>query len=149
MRDSTERHPTVQLSIRNLDGVVEAVTVGPAMTTVRTRLPGGQDVTAAITSEAAAELDLRAGASVRVLVKSTEISVALGEVGRVSIRNLLPGIVTAVDNGEVMSTVKLDIGNGDVLTATITREAAGELGLAIGVAVTAMVKSTDVAIARP
>lgn len=47
------------LSIRNqLPGTVTTVTPGEAMATVRIRLDGGQDLTAAITLESIAELGL-------------------------------------------------------------------------------------------
>jgi len=137
----------MKLSIRNrLAATVESVTTGPAMTAVHARLAGGQDITAAITSEAAADLQLQPGTPVEVLIKATEISVALDPVGRVSIRNLLPGTIAAVDHGEVMTTVKIAISGGDLLTAAITKESAQELDLDVGLAVTALVKSTDVAI---
>jgi molybdate transport system regulatory protein len=47
------------------------------MTTVRVRLTGGQAVTASITREAVDELELRPGVAVRVLVKSTEVMLAV------------------------------------------------------------------------
>lgn len=137
----------MRLSIRNrFAATVESVSAGPAMTAVHARLAGGQDITAAITSEAATDLQLQPGTSVEVLIKSTEVSVALDPVGRVSIRNLLAGTINAVDHGEVMTTIKIEVQGGDVFTAAITKESAEELDLAVGVAVTALVKSTDVAI---
>jgi len=137
----------MQLSIRNrFPATVEAVTSGPAMTAVSVRLDGGQRITAAITSEAAEDLGLHADQAVEILIKSTEISVALDTVGRVSIRNLLPGTITAVNHGEAMSTVKIAIAGDDMLTAAITRESADDLGLEPGTTVTAMIKSTDVAV---
>jgi molybdate transport system regulatory protein len=140
----------MKLSIRNvLDATVESVKVGPAMSTVHARLAGGQDVTAAITSDAAADLDLEPGTKVTVLIKSTEVSIAVDPFGRISLRNVLAGTITAVDHGEVMTTTKVEITGGDVLTAAITKESAEELKLAVGMPVAALVKSTDVAIAVP
>jgi molybdate transport system regulatory protein len=117
------------------------------MTAVVARLAGGQKVMAAITREASQDLGLEAGMPVAVLIKSTEIGVAVGDVGRVSIRNLLPGRVLSVDHGEVMTSVKIQAEGAHVLTAVITRESAEELGLRADLGVTAMVKSTDVAVA--
>jgi molybdate transport system regulatory protein len=138
----------MQLSIRNrFDATVESVTAGPAMTAVRTRLASGLEITAAITSDAAADLDLTAGTAIQVLIKSTEVGVAVDPVGRVSIRNLIPGTVQSVDHGTAMTVVKIDLTDGGVLTSAITSESAGDLGLAAGMPVTALVKSTDVSIA--
>ncbi|MEU8075043.1 TOBE domain-containing protein [Catellatospora citrea] len=45
--------------------------------------------------------------------------------------------------------MKLSMEDGRTLTAAVTREAAEDLGLADGDAVTALVKSTDVSVAAP
>lgn len=137
----------MSLSMRNqLPGTVTAVTPGEAMATVRIRLGGGQEITAAITREAVAELGLAEGSAVRALVKSTEVSLATGMVNGLSIRNRLPGTVTGVATGGAMATVKVTIEGGE-LTAAITADAVTELGLADGSAVTALIKSTEVALA--
>lgn len=64
-----------------------------------------------------------------------------------SIRNQLPGSVTAVHPGEVMAAVDLRLDGGQALTAAITLEAVRELALAPGTAVQALVKSTEVSLA--
>ena len=48
------------------------------MATVKVRLDGGQDLTAAITRESVTELGLAEGTVVRALIKSTEASLATG-----------------------------------------------------------------------
>jgi PadR family transcriptional regulator AphA len=67
---------------------------------------------------------------------------------RLSARNQLRGTITAVHHGEVMSTVKAVLGDGQPLTAAITKDAAEELDLAPGDEVVMVVKSTEVIIAR-
>jgi molybdate transport system regulatory protein len=64
-----------------------------------------------------------------------------------SIRNQLPGTVTAVHSGEVMATVLIRLAGGQDLTAAITVEAVDELALTEGRAVRALVKSTAVSLA--
>ncbi len=138
----------MRLSIRNqLDGVVEEVRPGEVMGTVRVRLDGGQEVTAAVTLEAVEELGLAAGQAVTVLVKSTDVALALGPVGPMSIRNRIPGTVAGVEPGAVMSTVKVAVAGGATLTSAVTKDAAEDLGLATGDAVTVLVKATEVAVA--
>jgi molybdate transport system regulatory protein len=140
----------VRLSIRNqFPGTVTAVAVGEVMSTVKVRLDGGQEVTAAITAEAVRDLGLAEGGAVQVLIKSTEVAVAMGAVGAISIRNRIPGVVAAVEHGVVMTTVKITLDSGAVLTAAITRDGAEDLDLAEGDAVTALVKSTEVSLALP
>jgi molybdate transport system regulatory protein len=137
----------MSLSIRNqLPGTVTAVTPGEAMATVRVRLSGGQDLTAAITRESAEDLALSPGTAVRALVKSTEVALATGRVEGLSIRNRLPGPATALTTGAAMASVAVAV-EGAELTAAVTRQAADDLGLAVGVTVVALVKSTEVSLA--
>ena len=64
---------------------------------------------------------------------------------RLSTRNQLTGTVTEVTVGAVMATVKVRLDGGDqIVTASITKEAVEELGLAPGTAATVLVKSTEV-----
>ncbi|MFC9929035.1 molybdopterin-binding protein [Streptomyces sp. NPDC127190] len=135
------------LSIRNqLPGTITAVHPGEAMATVKLRLDGGQDLTAAITLEAARDLGLAEGTAVRALVKATEVALATDPVGRVSIRNQLPGTVTDLAAGAAMATVKIAIEGGE-LTSAVTRESVTALGLATGSSVVALIKSTEVSLA--
>ncbi|MFG2474536.1 molybdopterin-binding protein [Streptomyces fagopyri] len=138
----------MSLSIRNqLPGTVTSVTSGEVMATVRLRLDGGQDLTAAVTTEAVEDLGLTRGSAVRALVKSTEVSLATGPVEGVSIRNQLPGTVTDVATGGAMARVKLSVAGAE-LTSAITRDAATELGLTAGSAVVALIKSTEVSLSN-
>jgi molybdate transport system regulatory protein len=138
----------MRLSIRNqLPGTVVSVASGGAMSTVKVRLAGGQEITSAITAESARDLGLAEGVAVRALVKSTEVSVATGLVNDMSIRNRMSGVVSSIDHGTVMSTVKIALPSGELLTAAITRDAADDLKLGSGSEVTALVKSTEVSLA--
>ncbi len=72
---------------------------------------------------------------------------ATGRVEGLSIRNRLPGTVTALTTGDAMASVRVAV-EGAELTAAITREAADDLGLSsVGVPVVALVKSTEVSLA--
>jgi len=66
---------------------------------------------------------------------------------KLSTRNQLVGTVTAITTGEAMAVVKIKLDDGPELTSSITKEAADDLGLAVGSKVTALVKSTEVALA--
>jgi molybdopterin-binding protein len=72
-----EEKPDMRLSARNqLRATVTAVTHGEVMSTVKVTLPDGQQLTAAITKDAALDLDVAPGDDVVVIVKSTEVMVA-------------------------------------------------------------------------
>ncbi len=64
---------------------------------------------------------------------------------QLSTRNRLPGEVTEVTKGEAAAKVTLRVGDNHMV-ALITRESADELGLEVGMQVTALVKATDVMI---
>src|SRR3954464_6501757 len=64
-----------------------------------------------------------------------------------SARNRFPGTVTSVEVDGVMALVEIQAGPHRV-TAAITRDSVEELGLAEGVAATAMVKATSVMVER-
>ena len=66
---------------------------------------------------------------------------------RLSTRNQLPGTIVEVNLGAVMATVKVRLDGGEqVVTASITKDAAVELGLAVGQSATVLIKSTEVTI---
>ncbi|MDF2271682.1 TOBE domain-containing protein [Streptomyces coacervatus] len=135
------------LSIRNqIPGTVTAVTPGEVMATVKVRLTGGQDITAAITLESVEDLGLASGTAVRALVKSTEVSLATAPVEGLSIRNQLPGTVTDVATGGAMASVKVAVDGGE-LTSAITKDAVTDLALSAGTPVVALIKSTEISLA--
>jgi molybdopterin-binding protein len=66
---------------------------------------------------------------------------------RLSTRNQLKGTIAEVQLGAVMATVKVRLDGGDqIVTASITKDAAEELGLTEGQPATVLVKSTEVMI---
>jgi molybdate transport system regulatory protein len=68
----------MRLSTRNqLAGTVDNVALGGIMASVKVTLKSGETITAAITREAAEELGLASGSSVTVLVKATEVMLAV------------------------------------------------------------------------
>ncbi|MFJ9341516.1 molybdopterin-binding protein [Streptomyces sp. NPDC101733] len=137
----------MSLSIRNqIPGTITSVTAGEAMSTVKVRLAGGQDITAAITTDAVKDLGLAEGTAVKALVKSTEVSLATGPVEGISIRNQIAGTVTDVATGGAMGSVKVAVEGGE-LTAAVTKDAVEALGLTAGTSVVALIKSTEISLA--
>jgi molybdate transport system regulatory protein len=68
---------------------------------------------------------------------------------QLSARNQLKVKVDSVTHGHVMSTVKVTLPDGQHLTAAITRDAAEELQFAPGDDVVAVIKATEVMLAKP
>ena len=65
---------------------------------------------------------------------------------KLSARNQLAGTVRNVNEGAAIANVEIDVG-GQRLVASITVEAARELGLREGAEVTAVIKASDVILA--
>ncbi len=83
------------------------------------------------------------GATVRVRVHARDVALAVGEPGRLSIRNRLPATVSALQARRTGIDVRLDLG-GEVLLARLTADAVQDLGLAAGSKVTALIKAVAV-----
>jgi len=67
---------------------------------------------------------------------------------QISARNALRGIVREITGDGVLCEVTLDLGNGQEVVSVITRASAQRLGLKPGVEATALIKSTEVLLAR-
>ncbi len=63
---------------------------------------------------------------------------------KLSARNQLKGTVTEINEGAVNAIVKIDIGGGNVISATISMASVKELGLAVGKEAYAVIKATSV-----
>src|SRR5262245_21210230 len=68
----------------------------------------------------------------RVGVYPRRSSRSEGNQMKLSTRNQLPGTVVSVAQGEAMAVVKVRLDGGQVLTSSITRDAAEDLGLGEG-----------------
>jgi molybdopterin-binding protein len=66
---------------------------------------------------------------------------------KISARNVLKGKVVEVVKGQTTAHVRIDIGGGKVVTASITNEAVDDLGLAVGKEAHAVIKASDVLVA--
>jgi len=66
---------------------------------------------------------------------------------KISARNQLKGTVVDVTKGATTSHVRIDIGGGVIVTASITNEAVDQLKLVKGSAASAVIKASDVMVA--
>jgi molybdopterin-binding protein len=67
---------------------------------------------------------------------------------KISARNQISGTIVGITPGTVNGSIKVDIGNGTIVTANITEEAIADLGLAEGETVTVIIKASDVMIGK-
>jgi molybdopterin-binding protein len=66
---------------------------------------------------------------------------------KISARNTLKGKIVEVPEGATTAHVRFDIGNGVVMTSSITNAAVNELGLVVGGEAYAVIKASDVMVA--
>ena len=66
----------------------------------------------------------------------------------ISARNGIKGKVADVKLGEVMASIKIEVTEPGVITAIITRESAEDLDLKEGDEVKAIIKSTEIMVAK-
>jgi molybdate transport system ATP-binding protein len=86
-------------------------------------------------------LDLPVGASVRVRLRARDIILSLNPPESLSALNVLPGIISAIEESFGASVdVTLDCG-GNSLVASVTRKSVERLGLKVGLPVHALIKS--------
>jgi molybdate transport system regulatory protein len=67
---------------------------------------------------------------------------------KISARNRLKGTVKNVEKGIVTSKIKIEITTPATITAVITKEATEELNIKVGDTVEAVVKATEVMVAK-
>jgi molybdopterin-binding protein len=68
---------------------------------------------------------------------------------KLSARNQLKGKILKVDEGLITAKVMLDLGNGNVISAIISKDAIADLNLKPGDVAYAIIKSTEVIIGTP
>jgi len=67
---------------------------------------------------------------------------------KISARNRLKGVVKSVEKGDVIAKVKMEISAPATITALISREAVEDLNIKAGDKVEAVIKATEVMVAK-
>jgi len=67
---------------------------------------------------------------------------------KLSARNQIKGKIVGVTKGQTTAHVRIDIGGGVVVTSSITNEAVDELALKTGDDAFAVIKASDVMVAK-
>jgi len=67
---------------------------------------------------------------------------------RLSARNIIKGKILKVTRGATTAHVRIDVGGGTVITASITNEAVLELKLKAGEQAYAVIKASDVMVGK-
>ncbi|MBP8850869.1 MAG: TOBE domain-containing protein [Breznakibacter sp.] len=68
---------------------------------------------------------------------------------KLSARNQLKGKIVSVEEGLITGKVTMDLGNGNIISAIISKDAIADLSLKVGDSAFAIIKSTEVIIGTP
>ncbi len=136
----------MKISARNvLAGTVEKVTKGAVNAEINLQLEGGEKVAAIITNASANALKLKKGAAAFAVMKASEVMIGTDMDGaKLSARNVLPGVVSKVEDGAVNSVVTLALSGGSTVVAVITKASVKSLGLKKGTKASAIIKASNV-----
>ncbi len=81
------------------------------------------------------------GRPLRVLIRATDVSLAPGETGPISIRSALSGCIGTIEPEGATAAVTVRLKGGGEIVSLVTRRALHDLGLAAGAPVRALVKA--------
>ncbi len=139
----------MQISARNqLMGKIGEIKQAKVNAEVSIVLKSGVVLVSTITNSAVEELGLHSGDEVVGIIKASSVLISNALNVATSARNKLAGVVTDIKLGEVNAQVSIDIGQNDVVVATITTDSVRNLGLSIGGRVCAIIKSSSILIGK-
>lgn len=90
---------------------------------------------------------LEIGEKVTLIFKETEVSLAKNLTGMISLRNRLPGTITHIEKGDLLSKITLDF-NGASISSVITTRSAEALNLLPGDRIEALIKANEITLAQ-
>ena len=138
----------MKTSARNqFSGTVVGLRDGGVDYEVRLSLDPGIEIVSVITKASAENLGLAIGREVFALVKSSSVLITVDRELRLTARNQLWGVISAIHQGSVNDEVTLALPSGRSVTAVVTRGSCEKLGLQEGVEACALFKSSNVILA--
>jgi molybdate transport system regulatory protein len=139
----------MQISARNqLMGKIGEIKQAKVNAEVHIVLKSGVILVSTITNSAVEEMGLSIGDEVVGIIKASSVLLAHDELIATSARNKLKGTVRDIKFGDVNAQVSVDVGENDVVVATITTESVKRLGFTIGSSVCAIIKSSSIIIGK-
>jgi molybdate transport system ATP-binding protein len=82
---------------------------------------------------------------IRLVIRATDVTLALSKPRELSIRTALPGKVSAIsESAGAVVMVEVRLSGGEALAAAVTRKAVDELGLGVGDQVWCLIKSVSI-----
>jgi len=89
--------------------------------------------------------NLKVGSSVKLSIKSTDIAIAKNSNGMLSYTNQLKAKITQLNNGKLLSSIRLDI-EGFGLESVIMLDSSLKMGLRVGDEIVVLLNSNNISI---
>lgn len=145
----TIRRLSMHISARNqLFGKIGDIKKATVNAEVSIVLKSGVVMVSTITHSAVEELGLEVGNEVVAIIKASNLLLTTRLDLETSARNKFYGNIIDIKKGDVNSQVSIDIGDNDVVVATITTGSVELLELEIGSKVCALIKSSDIIVGK-
>ena len=125
-----------------LHGKITEILSGGVMSEVKVQVSSEITISATVTNEAIASLELKTGDVVTTLIKSSFVMLSTEQL-RTTARNNFAVVISDILLGAVNSEVKLVVGE-QTLCAIVTNDAVKELKLKVGQTVYAFFKASSV-----
>lgn len=139
----------MKISARNqLLGEVELIQRGKVNSEVFIKLKSGHIVASVITNDAVDDLALKKSDSVTAFFKSSCVLVATQTHFNISARNKFEGVVSNICIGEINAVIYIDIQHNNRVVSVITMNSVLTLNIKMGTKITAIIKASDVMIAK-
>lgn len=139
----------MQISARNqLMGKIGEIKQAKVNAEIHIVLKSGVILVSTITNSAVEEMGLSVGDEVIGIIKASSVLVAKEDGIATSARNKLRGVVRDIKIGDVNAQVSIDVGENDVVVATITTESVKQLGFNVGSSVCSIIKSSSIIIGK-
>lgn len=141
----------MKISARNVfEGKITSLVNGQVNAEVELTTAGGDRIVAIVTESSVRSLGLALGKTAMAFVKAPWVIVMAGDSGvKFSARNQLAGTVQSVEKGAINSNVAIKLTGGSVVHAVITNDSVVALGLAPGVAASALIKASHIILGVP
>jgi molybdopterin-binding protein len=130
--------------MNKIPAIISSITTEGSLSLV-TALAGGISFSAIVVDNPATAPNLLTGNGVNLLFKENELVIARNFTGMISMLNKIDCVVKSVENGKILSSIKLSFLNFEI-TSLITAKSALQMQLEAGDRVTAMIKTNEISL---
>lgn len=138
----------LRISTKNVFyGTISDIIRDVSVAQISLELKSGHLIYAVISNDSIEELKLEKGGPACALVKASSVMISnSAEPLIISAKNRIKGRISRISESTVQGEVSLDIGDGDIITSTITQNSVERLNLKEGDEAWAVIKSSSVII---